>query len=266
MTSVARDLGRSDALSRPAFEILRDIARGGIAGVLTGLLVAGIGGRLTMRLAALIVPESLGRFTENGNRIGDITAGGTLGLILFGLVVGLVIGAIWVLVSSWLPTGWTRGLWAAPITVVFGGIALISGSNPDFGVLKYHPLVVVVLLLLAASIGLVVAAFDRTLDRRLPRSGNGAVAVYAVLAIVGGIVTGPPILFGLSLGNEPHVLLGVALDTVAVATVVWWALRLRGRASPPPWLLVTARVSLVALVVVGMIDLIPHVRTALGAG
>ena len=37
---------------------LREIARGGIAGVIAGALVAGVGGRVVMRLAAVAVPES----------------------------------------------------------------------------------------------------------------------------------------------------------------------------------------------------------------
>ena len=47
--------------------------------MVVGLLVAGIGGRLVMRLAALLVPDSVGRFTENGNVIGTITLDGEVG-------------------------------------------------------------------------------------------------------------------------------------------------------------------------------------------
>jgi len=47
----------------PANEILREITRGGVAGLIAGVLVAGVGGRLVMRLAALLVPESAGSLT-----------------------------------------------------------------------------------------------------------------------------------------------------------------------------------------------------------
>ena len=84
--------------------ILRDIARGGLAGLAVGIVVGGIGGRLAMRLIALLIPESTGRFTENGARIGDITLGGTFALLLFGGVfAGIFVGTIWVVVSPWLP-------------------------------------------------------------------------------------------------------------------------------------------------------------------
>ena len=57
-----------------------------------------------MRLAALLVPDSVGAFTENGNRIGDITVGGTLALIVFiGLFFGAVAGSLWVVLRPWLP-------------------------------------------------------------------------------------------------------------------------------------------------------------------
>ena len=73
--------------------ILRDIARGGLAGLAVGIVVGGIGGRVAMRLIALLIPEATGSSTENGNRIGDITLGGSFGLILFGgLFVGIFVG------------------------------------------------------------------------------------------------------------------------------------------------------------------------------
>ena len=68
----------------PIGEMLRDIARGGISGAIVGVVVGGLGGRLMMRLAAILHPDAVGALTENGNRIGDITMGGTLFLVLFG--------------------------------------------------------------------------------------------------------------------------------------------------------------------------------------
>ena len=85
-------------------DIARDMARGGLAGLAVGVVVGGLGGRVVMRLAALLVPDSAGRFTENGNQIGTITLAGSVGLIVFaGLVVGLAVGIVWVTVSPWIP-------------------------------------------------------------------------------------------------------------------------------------------------------------------
>ena len=58
-------------------DLLRDIAVGSLAGLIAGLVVGGVGGRVVMRLAALLAPEAVGRFTENGFRIGTITLQGS---------------------------------------------------------------------------------------------------------------------------------------------------------------------------------------------
>jgi len=86
-----------------AGEVLRDISRGGMSGVVAGIVVGGLGGRLVMRVAAILHPDAVGALTENGNRIGDITLGGTLSLVLFGLISCAMAGAVWVIVSPWIP-------------------------------------------------------------------------------------------------------------------------------------------------------------------
>src|SRR5689334_4060691 len=112
----------------PANEVLREITRGGVAALVAGVLVAGVGGRLVMRLAALLVPEAAGRFTENGNRIGDITLGGTFALILFiGLFVGVVGGTVWVTMRPWLPeSAGVRALISIPIASALGTKGLVD--------------------------------------------------------------------------------------------------------------------------------------------
>jgi hypothetical protein len=79
----AAAVGGQTGLSRTG-EMLRDIARGGISGVIAEILVGGLGGlgglggRLVMRIAELLQPDAVSALPENGNRIGDITVGGTL--------------------------------------------------------------------------------------------------------------------------------------------------------------------------------------------
>ena len=105
----------------PSGEVLRDIARGGLAGALVGIVVGGLGGRLVMRIAALLHPDAVGALTENGNRIGEITLGGTLSLILFGLISCAMAGAVWVVVSPWIPgRAGVRALLAAGLAIAIG--------------------------------------------------------------------------------------------------------------------------------------------------
>ena len=247
---------------------LREIARGGIAGAIAGAIVGGVGGRVVMRLAALAVPAAAGRATDNGNVIGTITPAGSLGLVAFGLVAGLFIGVFWVAVAPWLPgTGVRRALATMPIAVAVGGVGLIEGANPDFRVLRHDPLVVALLLGLVAAVGFVVALVDDLLDRWLPQvagSRRGVIATYALLTGVGAVFTLPILAGGLFAGDPPRAVMGIALAVTGAATLVWWKWRLDGLAAPSERLTLIARLSLVAVVVLGTIDLAREVREALG--
>jgi hypothetical protein len=244
--------------------VLRDIARGGLAGLVTGVLIAGIGGRIVMRVAALQAPTAVGRLTENGNRIGDITAEGSLGLVLLGgLFFGLAGATVWVVVSPWIPgSGPQRAVLAMPVAVALTGVTLIQGRNTDFQVLRHDGMTVVLLLLLLAVAGASISLFDGWLDRRLPRPGasRAADAVYLALTAAGGLLILPAVI-GTYLGRET--LLGVAVVAVGIATLFRWAHRHEGT-SPPARLMAAGRGSLLIAVAVGVLALAPDVMTALG--
>lgn len=164
----AAAVGEQTGLS-PTGEVLRDVARGGISGAIAGIVVGGLGARVVMRVVAILHPEAVGALTENGNRIGDITLGGTLFLVLFGLILGAIAGALWVIVSPWIP-GHTRvrALLTAGIAIAIGTPELIIGRNPDFVILDHDPAVVALLVALVGLVGLSIALLDSWLDRRLP--------------------------------------------------------------------------------------------------
>jgi hypothetical protein len=250
----------------PLGVIFRDITRGGLAGLVVGVVVGGLGGRVAMRLIALLIPESTGSSTENGNRIGDITLGGSLGLIIVaGLFVGILAGTIWVVVSPWLPRSLgLRVLAAVPLAIGLGASALIQGSNPDFIVLGYDPLVVVVLLGLVGLAGASMAVVDALLERRLPRARSTtspesgfyfAISLIGLLFAVGIVVA---VLAG------PLRPVGIALLVSGLATLRWWYLRYRGAERPPPILRLLGSGSVIAAVVLGFALEWPHIRLALG--
>ena len=247
-------------------EILRDIARGGLAGLAVGVVVGGFGGRIAMRLIALLIPEATGSSTENGNRIGDITLGGSLGLIMFaGLFVGIIVGTIWVVVSPWFPRNLgLRVLAAIPLAIGLGTFVLIRGSNPDFIVLGYDPRVIVVLLGLVGLVGASMAVVDAWLNRRLPhpRSPTGEVSgVYIVISLIGSLLA-----IGVSATFLDQKLrpVGIALLVSGIATLSWWYLRFRGAERPPLMLRLLGSGSVIAAVVLGFALLVPHIRLALG--
>jgi MFS family permease len=243
-------------------DILRDIARGGITGLIVGLVGIGIGGRIVMRLAALLVPESVGAFTENGNRIGSITLGGSVGLVILGLFLGATVATIWVVISPWIPgVRLRRAILAMPIAVGLGASGLIEGQNPDFFVLDHHPAVVGLLLLLVAVIGLLFALVDEALDRRLPPATGRALTAYWVLTIIGLTVA---MLVVLSILSNPKTgLMGVALVAAGLSTLGAWSLRIKG-SDRPTWLVVVGRSALVVAIVAGYASAVPEITRALG--
>ncbi len=221
MTSAAATVAASDEPAvGPIGHVLRDIARGGIAGAIVGVVIAGLGGRIVMRLAAIVVPEAAGNLTENGNRVGEITLSGSLGLILAGgLFFGLAGGTVWAVVSPWIPgSGVRRATIAAPIAVALTGSGLIQGDNPDFGVLQHNGLVVALLLALVAIAGFSIALVDGWLQRRLPLPTADARtdALYAVLTLAGGLLILPIVVMSY-LAAQP--LLGFGLIAVGLATL-----------------------------------------------
>jgi hypothetical protein len=256
----------ADATVRtPIIEILREISRGGIAGLIVGLVVGGIGGRLVMRLAALLVPTSVGAHTENGNVIGDITAQGTVALILFaGLALGVVIASLWVMVSPWLPTAvGRRAVVAALLSGAVGTPILVQASNIDFVVLRRDLLVVASLVALVALIGPALVVTERWLDRRLPHASgrNAAAFVYTAITLLG---TGITLLLVPALLTSEIAVAGFALLLVGLATLATWVQRVRGDGPPDPGLSMIVRVALVVAIAAGLWGSIVQVRGALG--
>jgi hypothetical protein len=254
----------------PTGEVLRDIARGGISGAIVGVAVGGLGGRVVMRIAAILHPDAVGALTENGNRIGDITTGGTLSLILFGLISCALAGAIWVIVSPWIPghTGF-RSLLTAGLAIAIGTPFLIIGGNPDFVILDHDPRVVALLVALVGLIGLSIALVDSWLDRRLPHAvpgRKGPVVLYATATLMGAVLVLPFVLLVFLASDEYQLPLraGYALLVVGLSTATLWGLRVRGRVGTPRGLVIAARGALLVAMVLGILTTAPHLSRALG--
>jgi hypothetical protein len=254
------------AATWPFGVVLRDIACGGLAGLVAGIVVAGFGGRIVMRLAAIAVPDAAGRFTENGNRIGDVTLEGSAALVLFmGLFAGLAGAVLWVTVRPWMPARTVPRLVAAmPLSIAFGTFVLIEARNPDFRILGFSAVVAAILVALVALFGLAVAAADAMLDGRLPRASRRAPAsvVYAVLTIIGLVLGIPLIVPGLLFGRLAP--LGLALVATGVATLAWWWLRAHGATAPPRPLALLGHGALTVSVLIGLWFAVPEIAAALG--
>ena len=264
-TPTALETAVDRTVPSPQHEVLREITRGGLAGLIVGVVLAGVGGRLVMRLAALLVPSADGAFTENSNRIGDITLGGSLGIVVgLGLLFGAVAGSLWVVVRPWLPSSRrARLLVTIPIAVALGTPGLIEARNDDFEILQHDPVVVASLVVLVALFGPALVLADAWLDRRLPHptpdegrviNGFGTVALIGLLLTTFLVV---PMYLGSSL--RP---VGLALFVIGVATAATWWYRVEAK-SPPVWLPSVGRLGLVAAVLGGLAVTVPEVLGAL---
>ena len=187
-----------------------------IGGVVGGLLAAGAGGRLAMRLLAATSSDRVqGRITEADEVVGEITVGGTIGFIVFGgLFAGLVSSLIYLLLRKWLPHGLVGAL-------VLGGLLLVTlgsrveplrSNNPDFDLVAPAWLAVSVFVALAFLHTIVTVAVMARVSRSLPLLAPRRSVVLAYLPLllllptvfVGGVVV-VIMLAGAALSMQPAV-------------------------------------------------------------
>jgi hypothetical protein len=142
------------------------------AGVGAGILAAGAGGRLAMRLLAVTSgPDAQGRITEADQVVGRISVDGTLEFIVFtGLFFGAASGAAYLLVRRWLPAGRTGGVAFGALLLVLGGSRLepLRPGNPDFDLVGPGWVSVASFAALVVFHGMLVAALAGRLSRAVP--------------------------------------------------------------------------------------------------
>jgi len=160
------------------------------SGAGAGILAAGAGGRLVMRLLAVTAGAGAqGRITEAEEIVGRITVDGTLGFVVFtGLFFGPVSGAAYLLLRRWLPAGRAGGLAYGALLLVAAGTRLepLRRGNPDFDLVSPGWLAVVAFTALVVFHGVLVAALAGRLSRAVPllAARPGAIAVHAPLLLL----------------------------------------------------------------------------------
>jgi hypothetical protein len=255
--------------------VLRSIARGGLAGLIAGIVVGGLGGRIVMSVVALMNPTATGLLTENGEAVGRFTAEGTLALVVFGgLSTGMLGAVVWVVISPWLPAvGRGRTLVAAFAAVALTSFMLVSGTNSDFLILRPRAVILAMLFLLVALAGLTTAVVDGVLERRLPRAeqhpgrlvaGYGAVAVLGLPAVFFTLLA----YFSPTFHSDPRPPgVGLALLVVGTATALTWLLRMR-RDEPTVPAVVTwvARAAVVVAIALGGLHIAGEASRILALG
>jgi hypothetical protein len=168
-----------------------------ISGAAAGILAAGAGGRLVMRLLAVTAgADAQGQITEAEEIVGRITIDGTLGFVVFtGLFFGPVSGAAYLLLRRWLPAGRAGGLAFGALLLVVAGTRLepLRRSNPDFDLVGPGWVAVVAFTVLVVFHGMLVAALAGRLSRAVPllAAWPGAIAVHAPLLLL--VLPGPSV-------------------------------------------------------------------------
>jgi hypothetical protein len=175
--------GRLDRLSR-------ELAAGGIGGVLVGV-PAGLVARLIMKLSALAAgPSTQGVHTENGNVVGAFTLEGTLALVIFGGLAPAVTGGIvYVAVRPLLASfrRWRTLAFALFLLALAGSVAL-DPFNFDF--IRFGPaaLNVGMFCALFLFVGVALALVIEPVLVLLERGRIGLVAIGFLVAGLGTFV------------------------------------------------------------------------------
>jgi hypothetical protein len=231
-----------------------------LSGALAGVLVAGIGGRVAMRVSALIDPSAKGRLTEAGEVVGRFTLEGTIGLVLFvGLSGGVLVAILWSIVSPWLPAApATRRTSAFVVAAALGSRFGIDGDNIDFRILDPAWLQATLFVLLAGTAGLVAAWLEPRFTERWADPGRIR-TVFAWLVLAGGALLAVP--FAMLFFDEDGcgcTSLPWYVGTIVVLLGVLWAVRLVSelrRRPEPPWLSTVGRRLVVLATIAGFVHL-----------
>jgi hypothetical protein len=168
-----------------------------LSGAAAGILAAGAGGRLVMRLLAVTAgADAQGQITEAQEIVGRITVDGTIGFVVFtGLFFGPVSGAAYLVLRRWLPAGQAGGLAFGALLLVVAGTRLepLRRSNPDFDLVGPGWVSVVAFTLLVVFHGMLVAVLAGRLSRAVPllAARPGAIAVHASLLLL--VLPGPSV-------------------------------------------------------------------------
>lgn len=159
-----------------------------VAGLGSGVLLAGAGGRLAMRLLAVTAgDDAQGQLTEADETVGRITVGGSIGFVIFtGLFFGGASGLLYLLVRRWLPSGRLGGLAFGGLLLVLFGTRIdpLRAKNPDFEIVGPRWLSVVVFVALVLAHGMLVAAVAGRYSRSLPLLSRRRRAIAAHLPLL----------------------------------------------------------------------------------
>jgi hypothetical protein len=135
-----------------------------VAGIVTGVVIAGLGSRVAMLVLRVTSPDSVrGVVSDDGFTIGTVTLSGTYNLLHLGAAFGIIGAAAYRLVAPWLigPL-WFRRLTTSAASGVVVGSMLVHADGVDFTLLKPTWLAISLFVTLPALFGVAIGvAVDR---------------------------------------------------------------------------------------------------------
>lgn len=208
------------------------------AGIISGVIIGGSGGRLAMFVLRVTSDPSLhGLQTDDDFKIGSFT-GATIFLLALCTAAGVAGGLFYLLVRGWLPER-RRPLYNAIFWGSVGGAMVIEPGGIDFTRVEPHALSIALFILLPALYGAAVS----TLTERFLRRKEGPLAARRVLAflpLLGLAVLGPFGIIVLAAG-----FLGWTLNRRYPVTALWRS----------EWIERVGRVGLAGITVVALVTL-----------
>jgi hypothetical protein len=185
---IARSGGRRPSVAAST-SLFRSVVVSVESGLLAGVLAAGLGARLFMRIAAAVSPDSAqGVRTAAEETVGEINVGGTLFLVLIiGLFGGPAMGLLYRVVRKFLPLPASLvgiAVVALPAALLGRAVDFTNPKSVDFEILGPKPVIAVVILGYIAFAGAALGATHEWLERTLPAPSRQprAIAAYAPAA------------------------------------------------------------------------------------
>jgi len=159
------------------------------AGIISGVLIGGLGGRIAMFLLRLTSDPSLhGLETDDGFVIGSFT-GSTIFLLALCTAGGVLGGLFYLLIRSWLPRPY-RVVVMAIFVGAAGGATVIKPDGIDFTLVEPHVLSIVLFIALPALYGYAVSVLTETFLAR-KEAHEKSWSALAVVPLLGLAILGP---------------------------------------------------------------------------
>jgi MFS family permease len=177
--------------SRPlgsAATFVHTVAVAALAGAVAGIIAGGLCGRLAMRVTAIMATSAeQGTLTEAEERVGEISVGGTIALIVFGgMLAGIIGGFVYAACEHWFRGfGPWRGVAFGIFLLATLGWAVIEGDNFDFSSLGAVSVNLIMFSAIYLLFGVLLVPFFDWTREHLPRpalrpSFFAVVPVYAI--------------------------------------------------------------------------------------